>query len=65
MSSPKPKGVPAPDPVIDALDNAPLDMDALSPEEAEHFAALVAAGPGDTKATSDVLAELAERAKTG
>lgn len=65
MSVPKPKDASANDPVIDAIDNAPVDVDALSPEEAEQFAALVAAGPGDTKSTSDVLAELAERAKTG
>lgn len=65
MSVPNPKDTSANDPVIDAIDNAPLDVHALSPEEAEEFAALVAVGPGDTKTTSDVLAELAERAKTG
>lgn len=65
MSLPKAAPAPAQDPVVAALEDAPLDAGALSPEEAEHFAALVAAGPGDTKTTSDVLAELAERAKTG
>lgn len=65
MTAPKPKDASAHDPVIDAIDNAPLDEAALSSEETEQFAALVAAGPGETKTTADVLAELAERAKTG
>jgi len=65
MGAPKFKDASAHDPVIDAIDNAPLDASALSPEETEQFAALVAAGPGETKSTADVLAELAKRAKTG
>lgn len=65
MSAPKVAPAPASDPALAAVENAPLDEAALSPEEAEQFAALIAAGPGDTKTTSDVLAELAERAKAG
>ncbi len=53
------------DPVIAAIENAPLDPNVLSAEELEEFERLVAAGPGETKTTSEVLAEIAERAKAG
>jgi hypothetical protein len=59
MSSPKPAI--ADDPVIAAIDNAFLDNDALTPEEAAEFEALVAAGGAGGKTTAEVLVQIGRK----
>lgn len=58
------------DPVLAALDNAPLDEHALTPEEAEALEAQIAAaelamasGAKPFRSSAEVQAEIAARAK--
>jgi hypothetical protein len=63
MSVPKPAPAIEHDPVLAALENAPLDPDCLTPDEAAELDARMARGAGRGRTAEEVLAELAARAK--
>lgn len=70
MSAPNPARAAEHDPVLAAFENAPLDPDALTPEEAEALDAQIAAAEERTaggehvaRSSADVTAEIAARAK--
>jgi len=51
------------DPVLAALESAPLDSDALTPAEAEELSSRMAKGHGRGRSSDEVLAEIEERSK--
>ncbi len=52
------------DPIVRSIENAPLDAEALTAEEAAELDARLARPLGSSFSTADVLARIAERAKT-
>lgn len=64
MSVRRPKVSAERDPVLAAFENAPLDPDALTPEEAAELDARMAKPPGRGRSSEEVLAEIAERSRT-
>lgn len=63
MSAPKPAASAEQDPVLAAFENAPLDPDALTPEQAAELDARMAKVSGRGRGSAEVLAEIAERSK--
>lgn len=63
MSAPKPAVAAEHDTVLAAFEKAPLDPDALTPEEAAELDARMAKAAGRGRGSAEVLAEIAERSK--
>jgi hypothetical protein len=63
MSVPKPASAVERDPVLAAFEDAPLDVDALTLEEAAEFEARMARGSGRGRSSEAVLTELTENPK--
>jgi hypothetical protein len=64
MSAPKPAATNLDDPVLAAFENAPVDQNAVTPEEAAALDARMMRGhEGRGRSSEEVLAAIAERAK--
>lgn len=63
MSAPKPAVSEERTPVVAAFENAPLDPDVLTSEEAAELDARMAKGSGRGRSSDEVLAEIAGRSK--